>query len=54
MVKVGDAVKIEDIGQLGICVRISGKEACLELCGERFWIPLYLLHSVGDDLDEAV
>ena len=38
MVRVGDLVKIEDIGPLAICLDVRRSEVELELEGERFWI----------------
>jgi hypothetical protein len=38
MIKVGDTVKIEDIGTLAICKDVRRSEVELELDGERFWI----------------
>ena len=38
MVRVGDAVKIYDVGTLAICRGVRKGELELELDGERFWI----------------
>lgn len=38
MIKVGDQVKIEDIGPLAVCLGTRKGEVELELEGERFWI----------------
>lgn len=38
MIRVGDLVKIEDIGPLAVCKDIRKGEVELELEGERFWI----------------
>ena len=38
MIKVGDLVKIEDIGTLAVCQNVRKGEVELELEGERFWI----------------
>ena len=38
MIKVGDTVKVEDIGPLAVCLDVRRNEVELELEGERFWI----------------
>lgn len=38
MIRVGDFVKIEDIGTLAVCLGTRRGEVELELDGERFWI----------------
>lgn len=53
MIKVGDMVKIEDIGVLALCVSIEHKDYELELCGERFWLPQDICHPVVDDEEVA-
>lgn len=48
MIKVGDMVKIEDIGALALCVRSGENEVMLDLEGEQFWISSRLCQSVAD------
>ena len=51
--RIGDLVKIEDIGQPALLIHVYGDEVDLELCGERFLLPAELVASVDADEDAA-
>lgn len=44
-------VKIEDIGQPAVLIQEKGGEVELELLGERFWMPRYLVKVM--DFEDA-
>ncbi len=44
MIKVGDYVKIEDIGPLAEVVDVRSDEAYLRLDGYEFWCPLCIVN----------
>ena len=46
MIRVGELVKIEDIGPLAVCLDVRKGEVELELEGERFWIAKRLCKAV--------
>ena len=52
--KIGEFVKIEDIGIPALLVAIAGEEVKLELCGEQFWFPKQLVGPTRcEDEEEA-
>ncbi len=52
IMKIGDMVKIEDIGPLARVMAVRGHEAYLELEGEMFWIQKRLVSVVGNEYEE--
>lgn len=54
MIKVGELVKIEDVGVLALCMDIKGEEVQLELSGEQFWLPTRCCSSPVIEDEEEV
>lgn len=48
MIKTGAKVKIPDIGPLATVIQTGKHMAKLELEGERFWMPVYLLDVIEE------
>lgn len=50
--KIGDIVKIADVGTPAKVVAIRRDEMFLELDGERFWIQSRFVEPIIDDLED--
>ena len=51
--KIGEMVKIEDIGIPALLVAEKGDQFELELCGERLWMPKRLVGPLTWDEEDA-
>lgn len=48
MLRIGEKVKIPDIGPLATVIQTGKHMVKLELDGERFWMPAYLLDVIEE------
>lgn len=48
MLRIGEKVKIPDIGPLATVIQSGKQMVKLELDGEQFWMPVYLLDVIEE------